>query len=248
MIALIALVGLVALAASCSGEAGSPPPPGRKRPEHPDGGTPPFDDDEDGGTGEDTVARQAEEAVGSSFDLYVHASKEGRDGCGTVRVEALNFTSTGDGRTAAVTGTARWFSPPPTFPKEGQVPSGIAYRSGDFPISWVTEEYPEYGSLGLKYLVTGSYDVGTARLALTLANINAKSGDPSDLFLAAVYDPWQDEEGAEQTCRADGEIGNEFFIAIPAAEAEIPITASGGEGTVCEPCKPPVDSVSLEIP
>lgn len=238
---LISLVGVALLAARCGGDAPTSAP--RRRPEHPEDGTPPFGDETD----RDPEVEQASAEVGSSLDLFVQAQKGGREGCGILRVEEILFDPAADGAPLTLSARARWASYPPSFLNGGQVSSGVAYRAGDFPVSWVTEEYPEYGTLGLKFLVTGSYNLQERRLRMMLENIDVESGGASGLFLAPVYEPWTDGSGNQVTCRADEEIDNEFFVGVPAEEVEFALRDPGREAVLCGPCEPPVERVGLEI-
>ena len=210
LLAALVTIGVVA----CSGGE-EPPPSRREKPEHPDEGAPDFEDAGDVTTGLSVEQAQEVEAAqnefGTNLDLFVHATKEGQDGCGTIRLENILFEPETEGRNLTLSAQARWASFPPSFLNDSPVSLDVAYRSGDFPISLVTEEYPEYGTLGLKYLVTGTYDLDEHQLRILLQNIDTESGETTGIFLTPVY---TSSDG--DTCRAREDMGNEFFVATPA--------------------------------
>lgn len=223
----------------CGGN--SPPPTERKKPEHPDDEPP----DGDSSTS-DSQVEQAQAEVGSSFTLLAHATKRGVDGCGTLRVQDLRFMSTQEAKKVAFSGEGRWASFPPDFSTGGgQIPLAIAHRSGDFPVSSFTSDYPQDGDLGLKYLVTGIYDLETHRLRLMIRNINVRTGEPSTRFLMPVYRSWTDDEGETVSCLADDSFKNEIIVAVPSEEIAIDIVHSEDEANVCGPCEPPVGQMNL---
>lgn len=246
MVPLLIIFGIAALLEACGGEE-EPPAPTRSRPEHLPDGAPPVDEDEEE-PDQDSLVQQAQEQVGSSFDVYVQASEGDREGCGLIRVEDLGFTPNDDGRSVLLSGTARWAAYPPSFPGDWQVESETAYRAGDFPIGWFAEDYPEYGTLGLSYMVTGTYDVEGQRLRMMVRNIDAETGEVSNVFLTPVYESWTDEEGETVTCQAQDDFGNEFFVEATAAEVEIPLTGGSGNGLLCQPCDSPIDRILFEVP
>lgn len=226
------------LAAGCGGEPGARPGDG---PEHPDGGTPPFGD---AGT-DDPLVQEAYETFGDSFELNVRTVKDGRAGCGVIRVQDVVFESQGDERSVSLFAEGRWAAYPPSFPKSGEGLADVAYRSGDFPISWFTEEYPEYGTFVLRYQITGTFDLVDEVLRITLRNFDKVSEEAGEIFLAASYENWTDEMGETVACLADDLFTNEFFVAVPSGETTIPIGGMGG--LLCMPCGPPVEEVRLEI-
>lgn len=223
----------------CGGN--SPPPTERKKPEHPDDEPPDGD-----GSANPPEVEQARAKMGSSFTLLAHAIKRGVEGCGTLRVQDLRFLSTDEVKKVAFSGEGRWASFPQNFSTGGgQIPLAIAHRSGDFPISSFTSDYPRDGDLGLKYLVTGTYDLELHRLHLMIRNMNARTGEPSTRFLMPVYKSWTDSTGETVSCLADDSFEKEFMVAVSSEEIAIDIVPSEGEANVCGPCESPVDQINL---
>lgn len=238
LIGIIAIAGLGALLWGCGGE--NPSVDNRRRPEREDGGMPQQ--------GRDAITRdaiaadsvsdpvlQAQQSLGNDFNILIHGRRNDRVGCATLSVHAPAWSRMDDHR-ARLDQQIRWAS----FPLSSGSSREARLRSGDYRLEEMTGDYQSYATLGLRYFLRAIYDSQNGHLSISLQNVDLQTQNPSGVFLSPLY------EGMT-SCRANADFFNEFFIAYPSREVDIPLNTSDRQANLCEACRGGIDRISFEI-
>ncbi|GEM_PF-4948380 len=220
LLGIIAIAGLGALLWGCGNE--SPSVNSRRRQEHEDGGMP------------DAVS-QARMRLDEDFNILIRGRKNGREGCATLQVHSPMWQMWANHQ-ASLEQQIRWAS----FPPSSELSREIRLRSGDYRLEQITDDYASYSQLGLRYFLRASYNPQNNHLFISLQNVDLQTQNPSGIFLSPLY------EGMN-SCRANSNFSNEFFVANSSREVEISLSDSPRQVILCMPCAEGTERISFEI-